>query len=76
MVSEVRKRFLPRAVVLLHEEGKAGKGIEKVAEFVKMQKSADGKATAYVCENYACQLPVTDMQEFAKVLDEISKPKK
>ena len=73
MISEVRRRFLPRAVVLLHAEGKDGKGIEKISEFVKMQKAADGKATAYVCENYVCRLPLTDLPEFGKVLDEVSK---
>ena len=76
MLSEVRRRFLPRAVILLHAEGKDGKAIEKVAEFVKMQKAAGGKATAYVCENYVCKLPVTNMPEFGKVLDEVSKPQK
>jgi len=75
MISEVRKRFLPRAVVLFHPEGKDGVGIEKVVEFVKLQKSADGKATGYICENHVCKLPLTDIQKFAKLLDEVSKPK-
>ena len=30
----------------------------------------DGKPTAYVCENYACQLPVTDAAALAAQLDE------
>lgn len=76
MINEVRRRFLPRAVVLFHAEGKDGRGIEKVADFVKMQKAADGKAVAYVCENYVCRLPVTDVVDFGKVLDEVSKPEK
>jgi uncharacterized protein YyaL (SSP411 family) len=28
-----------------------------------------GRATAYVCENYRCQLPVTSPEELAKQLD-------
>ena len=28
----------------------------------------DGKATAYVCENFQCQLPVTSVDELEKVL--------
>jgi len=27
-----------------------------------------GKAAAYVCENYACQLPVTEVQALEKLL--------
>jgi hypothetical protein len=29
----------------------------------------NGKATAYVCENYACKLPVTSSAELAELLD-------
>ena len=29
----------------------------------------DGKPTAYVCQNYVCQLPVTDPQALAEQLD-------
>jgi uncharacterized protein YyaL (SSP411 family) len=28
----------------------------------------DGKPTAYVCRNYACQLPVTDPEDLAAQL--------
>ena len=28
----------------------------------------DGAATAYVCENYACQLPTADPKKFAELL--------
>jgi uncharacterized protein YyaL (SSP411 family) len=29
----------------------------------------DGKATAYVCRNYACELPVTDRAALARQLE-------
>ena len=28
----------------------------------------DGRTAAYVCENYACQLPVTTVEEFTPLL--------
>jgi len=30
--------------------------------------AVDGKATAYVCENFTCQLPVTEPAELGKLL--------
>ena len=34
-----------------------------------MSDMAGGKATAYVCRNYACGLPVTDPASLVKALD-------
>ena len=29
----------------------------------------NGKATAYLCENYVCQLPTNDLETFRRQLD-------
>jgi uncharacterized protein YyaL (SSP411 family) len=50
---ELRARFLPYTAVLLDQ---AGFG------------AIDGKATAYVCENFTCQLPTTDIAKFRELL--------
>jgi uncharacterized protein YyaL (SSP411 family) len=31
-------------------------------------KAIDGKASAYVCENFACQAPVTDQVSLGELL--------
>jgi uncharacterized protein YyaL (SSP411 family) len=69
LVAEVRKRHLPRTVVLLHPPGDAGRAIEEIAPFVKAQTTVDGKPAAYVCENFACKAPATTAAELAKLLD-------
>jgi uncharacterized protein YyaL (SSP411 family) len=69
LVAEVRKRHLPRTVVLLHPPGDAGRAIEDVAPFVKAQGLVGGKPVAYVCENFACQAPVTSAAELANLLE-------
>ena len=38
-------------------------------DVVTMTPLAGGQATAYVCENFACQLPTTDVAEFGKLLE-------
>jgi uncharacterized protein YyaL (SSP411 family) len=37
--------------------------------YTKEMKSLDGKATAYICVNYACRLPTTDVAQLRKLLE-------
>jgi hypothetical protein len=56
---EVRRRFLPSTLVFLNPaEGELG-----------AMTSIGGETAAYVCENYACQLPVTTVAELVAILD-------
>jgi hypothetical protein len=68
MLRLIYDKFLPKAVVLLHEEGKAGQEIESIIPFIKAQRVMDNKATAYVCENYICRRPTNDIKELKKLL--------
>jgi hypothetical protein len=56
MLAEIRKRFLPNAVVMQSPEAP------------NAMPAIDNRATAYVCENYACKLPVTDAAGLAELL--------
>jgi uncharacterized protein len=56
MLREIRKRFLPNAVLL------------QASEAPNAMPPVDGLATAYVCENYACKLPVTEAGALAELL--------
>ena len=56
MLAEIRKRFLPNAVVM------------QTSEAPNAMPAVDGLATAYVCENYACNLPVTEIRALADLL--------
>lgn len=50
--------FLPYKVVLLRRPD----GDTAIpSPLLEQREQIDGKATAYVCQNYACQLPVTDV---------------
>ena len=68
LLREVRKRFLPSTVIALRPSGEAGEGIVALVPFLKEQIAQGGKPTAYVCENYACKLPVHDPDKLAPLL--------
>lgn len=56
MLSTIRRSFLPSAVVMRAEQ--AGREMPAVG----------GLATAYVCENFACKLPVTGVAALDELL--------
>jgi len=68
LIDEVRRRFLPGAVGLFHRQGEAGKAIESHIPFLANLGPVDGRAAAYICQDYACNQPVTDPDEMSKIL--------
>jgi len=63
MLHAIRKRFIPNKVVLWQNNQLA-----KLAPYTAEQKALEGKATAYICENFQCNLPVTDPEQALKLL--------
>jgi uncharacterized protein len=61
MLRELRRRFLPRATVILRPTDTVDPPITRIAPFTAMQIAIGGRATAYVCEAGACRLPTTDI---------------
>jgi uncharacterized protein YyaL (SSP411 family) len=60
----VRRAYLPNTAVALRRPDDGG----EVAELVPLlqgRTALDGKATAYVCERFACQRPVTTPEDLA-----------
>lgn len=60
MLHTVQTTYLPFAVVALHATGEAGQELEALAPFVVNQTPQNDRATAYVCEHFACGSPITD----------------
>jgi len=66
----VWERYLPNRVLLL-ADGAAGQ--KQLAHWVPSLATVtrkQGHATAYICENYICNLPTADPQMVARMLDE------
>jgi hypothetical protein len=60
MIRRLRSVYLPNKVVLFRPTDLNNPPILKLADFVRYQVAIDGRATVYVCQNYACELPTTD----------------
>jgi uncharacterized protein YyaL (SSP411 family) len=66
MLRAIRKEFLPNKVIVLRPD--QGGEITKLAPYTVEQESKNGAATAYVCQNFSCKLPTTDVAEVLKSL--------
>ncbi|MBI5203084.1 MAG: thioredoxin domain-containing protein [Elusimicrobia bacterium] len=75
LLSRVRARLLPHAVIVLADGGDGQKKMARWLPFLKDVKKKGGKATAYVCTDYACQAPVTDPSALDELLIGLELPK-
>lgn len=72
LLTTVFQRYLPNKVVVgaespLPASVKAGEGV--ISPLLEGRDLVNGKPTAYVCQNYACQLPVTEPDALAQQLE-------
>ena len=67
----VAAHYLPFAVRLVVAAGVAQQRVARRLSFVGSMQCIDGRATAYVCTNFACQEPVTTPERLDQQLGEI-----
>ena len=68
LLVETRRHYLPNTIVLLADGGEGQKYLAGKLKEIKEMKPIDGKAAAYVCENFTCKAPVTSAEELRKLL--------
>ncbi|MGI6514956.1 MAG: thioredoxin domain-containing protein [Syntrophomonadales bacterium] len=67
MLDLTNATFLPNSVVMFRPV--PGDGITKLNFRLSEYESLDGKATAYVCQDYACQAPVVSTSDLKKLIE-------
>jgi uncharacterized protein YyaL (SSP411 family) len=69
MLAALREPFIPQKVVLLRtEDPNDAADIADIAPFTRSMVTRNGLATAYVCQNFACRLPTTSVEQMLKNL--------
>ena len=68
LLKEVRAVFAPNQLVLLADAGAGQAWLGKKLEALQGMSTVQGKAAAYVCENYVCQAPETDPAKLRELL--------
>jgi uncharacterized protein YyaL (SSP411 family) len=65
----VHDRFIPNKVLLVADGGARQAELTPLVPFLGNMTRRNGRATIYVCENYACRLPTSDPATAARLLD-------
>lgn len=68
MLKELWSYFVPNKVLIFRPEREKPE-ITELAKYTEEQVPIEGKATAYVCQNYECQLPTTEIREMLRMLN-------
>jgi hypothetical protein len=61
----LNQRFQPYAVTIVVNDAAR---LAPLIPAIEQMKELDGRPTAYVCENFACQLPTHDVSKFDELL--------
>jgi uncharacterized protein YyaL (SSP411 family) len=67
MTAALAAGYTPRKVVLLRPAD-AAERVVALAPFTREQSMVEGRATAYVCRNFACELPTNDVDCMLELL--------
>jgi uncharacterized protein YyaL (SSP411 family) len=60
--------YLPNRIILGADCGEGQAFLASHAKFIEGMKPLNGRPTAYVCRNYACQRPTSDLEELRRQL--------
>jgi uncharacterized protein len=68
LVGTLYTRFVPNRVVLLLDSTATRQALSARIPGIAAMEKLNGRASAYVCRNYACQLPVFEPERFAELI--------
>ncbi len=70
--AELSRHFMPNKVVAFSQPG-VTEELAALAPFITGKVPIQGKPTVYICENYTCKAPITDLDELRRVLSHQSR---
>ena len=70
LLREVHRRYLPHTMLILADGMENQDFLEQGLPFLKNVSKVEGRATAYVCVDFSCKVPVQTREALAGLLDE------
>lgn len=69
MLKILKANFLPNKVLLLNPTEQESPKIHEIVNHIMKKPSINGQATSYICTNYSCKQPTTDVKKMIKMLE-------
>ncbi|MDD4561702.1 MAG: thioredoxin domain-containing protein, partial [Syntrophomonadaceae bacterium] len=66
MMEAINERFLPDTLLIFKDPSE--KTLDEIVPFIKDMVMIDNEATVYICENFSCQQPITDIQTLEEII--------
>ena len=67
LIDIINRSFLPYSVAVVKDTESIA-ALRELAPYTEGQEMVNGKATAYVCENFACRAPITESSEMESII--------
>ena len=71
MVDEIHSRFLPNKIVVFADAAEGQAFLSRSVPFFGNLSATGGKQIAYICENYTCELPTSDVGTMIRTLESL-----
>ena len=68
LLRALHSRFVPNRVIMLVDSHEARRALAAGIPSIEFMERIADRASAYVCRNYTCQLPVTESEKLAELL--------
>lgn len=70
LLSAIQSEYFPNKVLIFKDLSDKQNQLSRIADWTMEYRTIDGKPTVYICKNYTCNQPTTDIQTALKQLQE------
>ena len=73
ILQQIHSRYMPNNVVIIKDMDKTENRLEDLLSYLKDYTQIKDKATIYVCKQYQCKQPTTDIEKMKELINEQEK---
>jgi len=68
-INEIRNQYLPNTISIKISSKDENKSIIKLCSYLKNYEIIENKTTVYLCENYQCKKPITNLKNLKELFN-------